>query len=186
MEVLLIKFLQGFYAMKMLRETLLLLACILSLSSSNAFAFPGIRGPVQKVGIPEIEIVLLKRQTIGVFQHHFMCVYVWNGVEWITGTAGLIQNEDSEVSLCQSNLEANIANPDFVLKGTEYLELENQYFQILASRGIGNFVNNLGGMFVTPFTLGYSKPCYLEVELLASLAQSVLESGENSPSVSKF
>jgi hypothetical protein len=123
--------------MKVARKSLLLLICVFNLFTPDAFAFPGIRGPVQKVGIPDMEIVLLKRQTIGPFQHHHMCVYVWNGKEWITGTAGLIQNEESEVSLCQSNLEANIANPDLALKREEYLELESQYGQILANRGVG-------------------------------------------------
>jgi hypothetical protein len=47
-------------------------------------------------------------------------------------------------------------------------------------------VGIVGGMLATPFTLGYSKPCYLEVELIASLAQSILESGEGSPGDSQL
>jgi hypothetical protein len=60
-------------------------------------------------------------------------------------------------------------------------ELEEQYFQILANRGIDGVVGLIGGALITPITLGYTKPCYLEVELIASLAQSIIGSGDTSP-----
>ncbi len=110
-----------------------------------------------------------------------MCVYMWNGHEWIVGTAGLLQDEESELAQCQSNLAANIANPDAVLTKEEYLELEDQYFQILENRGVGAFVGLIGGILGTPFTVGYSKPCYQEVELICSLAQSIVGDGEARP-----
>lgn len=169
-----------FYMRRVIKTTVasLLIFCFF-LSTDVASAL--IRGPVRNVPTPDIEIVLLKRETITIWQHHFMCVYVWNGKEWVVGTAGLKKDEDAELALCKSKLEDNTANPDFVLTREEYLDWELQYSQALANRGVGAILGTLGAMTTTPFTLGHTKPCYLEVVFLSDLAQSLAGHEDISP-----
>jgi hypothetical protein len=104
--------------------------------------------------------------------HHFVCVYMITASGIEVGTMGETTDSAHELQLCRDNQDEWFYQPDReVLSPDEFSDVLEEYVDTWANEGVGNAVIECVGSLCVPFTLGVSKPCYMESMGIMGIAQ---------------